>query len=193
MGRRHSVEFRNEAVRLALTIGLTRKQLAADLGIGCSTLNKWVQHDRHKDLISGPHEDQDKELARLRKENRIAMKVYRVAVCDFCFCRLYWTCLVDRRDSRVWPTPVMASNLHSRPLRYPIPDIHKMNFLKIISKISARVSVLGTSLSARLRDSGQLARGGLYVCETGDTLTSYQEVFTSNPLFHCDNYSPCLS
>ena len=71
MGQRHSVEFRSEAVRLALTSGLTRKQLAADLGIGFSTLNKWVQQDRHKDLMSGPHEDQDKELARLRKENRI--------------------------------------------------------------------------------------------------------------------------
>ncbi len=71
MGQRHSVEFRSEAVRLALTSGLTRKQLSTDLGIGFSTLNKWVQQDRHKDLMSGPHEDQDKELSRLRKENRI--------------------------------------------------------------------------------------------------------------------------
>lgn len=71
MGQRHSVEFRGEAVRLALTSGLTRKQLASDLGIGFSTLNKWVQQDRHKDLMSGPHEDQARELARLRKENRI--------------------------------------------------------------------------------------------------------------------------
>ena len=43
MGQRYSVAFRAEAVRLALTSGLTRKQLAADLSIGFSTLNKWVQ------------------------------------------------------------------------------------------------------------------------------------------------------
>ena len=62
MGHRYGLEFRVEAVRLALTSGLTRKQLAADLGIGFSTVNKWVQQDRHKDLMSGPHEDQEKEL-----------------------------------------------------------------------------------------------------------------------------------
>ena len=71
MAQRHGTEFRKEAVRLALTSGLTRKQIAADLGIGFSTLNKWVQQDRHEELMSGPHDDQTKEIARLRKENRI--------------------------------------------------------------------------------------------------------------------------
>ena len=71
MSRRHGTEFRREAVRLALTSGLSRKQIAADLGIGFSTLNKWVQQDRDEDLMLGPHEDQAKEIARLRKENRI--------------------------------------------------------------------------------------------------------------------------
>jgi transposase len=71
MTSRHGTEFRREAVRLALTSGLTRKQLAADLGIGFSTLNKWVQQDRDKELLTGPHEDQEKEISRLRKENRI--------------------------------------------------------------------------------------------------------------------------
>ena len=33
-------EFRQDAVRIALTSGLTRKQVADDLGIGMSTLNK---------------------------------------------------------------------------------------------------------------------------------------------------------
>ena len=71
MASRYGTEFRREAVRLALTSGLTRKQVAADLGIGFSTVNKWVSQDRDRDLMSGPHEDQEKELARLRKENRI--------------------------------------------------------------------------------------------------------------------------
>jgi transposase len=34
-------EFRKEAVRMALTSGLSRCQVADDLG-GSSTLNKWV-------------------------------------------------------------------------------------------------------------------------------------------------------
>ena len=39
MASRRSEEFRREAVRLALTSGLTRTQIAADLGVGLSTLN----------------------------------------------------------------------------------------------------------------------------------------------------------
>jgi hypothetical protein len=35
-------EFRDEAVRIALTSGLSRRQVADDLGVGFSTLNKWV-------------------------------------------------------------------------------------------------------------------------------------------------------
>lgn len=71
MASRHGTEFRREAVRLALTSELTRKQFAADLGIGFSTLSKWVQQDRDKELMTGPDEDQEKEIVRLRKENRI--------------------------------------------------------------------------------------------------------------------------
>ena len=71
MASRRSEEFRHEAVRLALTSGLMRTQIAADLGVGLSTLNKWVQKHQHDDLMSGPHDDLEKENARLRKENRI--------------------------------------------------------------------------------------------------------------------------
>jgi len=41
------------------------------LGVGLSTLNKWVQKYQHDDLMSGPHEDVEKENARLRKEVRL--------------------------------------------------------------------------------------------------------------------------
>ena len=71
MGQRYGTEFRREAVRLALTSGLTRKQVSADLGMGLSTLNKWVEQNRHDDLEGRPYEDQAKEISRLRKENRI--------------------------------------------------------------------------------------------------------------------------
>jgi transposase len=64
-------EFRKEAVQLALTSGLLRDQVAEDLGVGKSTLGKWITQHLHDDLMSGPHDDVHKELARLRKENRI--------------------------------------------------------------------------------------------------------------------------
>ena len=71
MAIRYTEEFRRDAVSIATTSGLTRPQIASDLGVGLSTLNKWVQKHQHDDLISGPHEDVEKENARLRKEVRL--------------------------------------------------------------------------------------------------------------------------
>ncbi len=56
---------------MATTSGLTRPQLSSDLGVGVSTLNKWIQQHQHDDLMSGPHEDVEKENIRLRKEVRL--------------------------------------------------------------------------------------------------------------------------
>ena len=47
MAHRHTAEFKQEAVRIALTSGLTRRQVASDLGIGFSTLSKWIQKSRN--------------------------------------------------------------------------------------------------------------------------------------------------
>ncbi|UWQ46063.1 transposase [Leisingera aquaemixtae] len=49
-GNRPTPEFRREAVRLALTSGLTRREVADDLGIGLSTLTRWVRQDRDAEL-----------------------------------------------------------------------------------------------------------------------------------------------
>ena len=68
MAPRYTDEFRRDAVRIAISSGLTRPQVSSDLGVGLSTLNKWVQQHQHDDLMSGPHEDVEKENARLRKE-----------------------------------------------------------------------------------------------------------------------------
>ena len=71
MAKRYTDEFRRDAVRIATTSGLARPQLSSDLGVGLSTLNKWVQQHQHDDLMSGPHEDVEKENTRLRKEVRL--------------------------------------------------------------------------------------------------------------------------
>jgi len=43
MATRYTDEFRRDAVRIAVTSGLTRPQVSSDLGVGPSTLNKLVQ------------------------------------------------------------------------------------------------------------------------------------------------------
>ena len=52
MGTGRTDEFRKDAVRIALTSGLTRRQVADDLGVGLSTLNKWVTAHRATDVVS---------------------------------------------------------------------------------------------------------------------------------------------
>ena len=71
MGTKRTAEFRQEAVRIALTSGLTRKQVAVDFGIGFSTLSKWIQQDRKNPEKPSAQTDLEHELAELRKENRL--------------------------------------------------------------------------------------------------------------------------
>lgn len=71
MGLKRTDEFRQDAVRIALTSGLTRRQVASDLGVGLSTLNKWVTAHRDTDVVSDKELDLARENERLRRENRI--------------------------------------------------------------------------------------------------------------------------
>ena len=64
------VSFRQEAVRVALTSGLTRKQVAADFGVGFSTLSRWIQLDRQNPEKPTAQSDMEREITELRKENR---------------------------------------------------------------------------------------------------------------------------
>ena len=52
MGLKRTYEFRKDAVRIALTSGLNRKQVADDLGVGMSTLRKWVTAHRDTGVVS---------------------------------------------------------------------------------------------------------------------------------------------
>jgi transposase len=68
---KHSEEFKREAVRIALTSGLPRERVASDLGVGKSTLGKWLSQYRPADLVVTPQADLARENERLRLENRI--------------------------------------------------------------------------------------------------------------------------
>ena len=71
MAKVHNDEFKRESVRIALTSGQPRRQVAADLGVGFSTLAKWIQRSRPSDLPPVADIDLAKENERLRKENRL--------------------------------------------------------------------------------------------------------------------------
>ena len=64
-------EFRQDAVRIALSSGLTRKQVADDLGVGMSKLNKWIMAYRDTDVVSKEDLDLAQESERLRREIRL--------------------------------------------------------------------------------------------------------------------------
>ena len=67
----HTDDFRREAIRIALTCGLSRRQVASDLVVGLSTLSKWIQRPRPDDMPPAHDIDLAKENDRLRKENRL--------------------------------------------------------------------------------------------------------------------------
>jgi transposase len=67
-GRVIDEAFRREAVRILTTSGRTTKAVADDLGIGMSSLGTWKRKLDRVELMAGPHEDVEKELARLRRE-----------------------------------------------------------------------------------------------------------------------------
>jgi transposase len=69
--RKVTEEFKREAVRLIETSGRTVAQVAGDLGIGKSTLTRWKTQFKEADILSGPHDDVQKELTRRRLENKI--------------------------------------------------------------------------------------------------------------------------
>ena len=71
MGDGRTDTFRKDAVRIALTSGLTRKQLADDLGVGMSTLNKWITAHRDTDVVAKEDLSLAQDNDRLRRENRI--------------------------------------------------------------------------------------------------------------------------
>ena len=52
--------------RIALSSGLPRDRVASDLGVGKSTLDKWISQYRPSDLMAAPQADLARENERLR-------------------------------------------------------------------------------------------------------------------------------
>src|ERR1700722_14853754 len=67
-------EFEAEAVRLVEVSGRTQREIAMDLGVGLSTLRRWLDKRREHEIEAPPPERQEDlaaELKRLRRENEI--------------------------------------------------------------------------------------------------------------------------
>jgi transposase len=62
--QKHTEEFKREAVRIALTSELSRRRVASDLGVGLSTLGKWVCEYRPADPVAAPQADLARENER---------------------------------------------------------------------------------------------------------------------------------
>lgn len=71
MGLKRTDQIPKSAVWIALTSGLARKQVADGLGVGRSTLNKWITAHRDTDVVSKEDLELAKENGRLRREIRL--------------------------------------------------------------------------------------------------------------------------
>jgi transposase len=77
-GNRPTPEFRREAVPLALTSGRTRREIAEDLGIGLTTLTRWLGQERDASEPSEAAVDLHVELKRLRRDNAVLKHLSRI-------------------------------------------------------------------------------------------------------------------
>lgn len=59
--RRFGAEFEAEAVRLVETSGRAQRDIADHLGIGLSTLRRWLEKRRERDLEVPPPERQEEQ------------------------------------------------------------------------------------------------------------------------------------
>jgi transposase len=70
--RRYTAEFKREAVRLARQDGVSRAQVAKELGLNPSMLMRWVHEAKAGKWDMGPgkplRSEQQQELERLRRE-----------------------------------------------------------------------------------------------------------------------------
>src|SRR3954447_8003670 len=71
--RRFTKEFEEEAVRLAQTSGSTQREIAGDLGIGRSTLVRWIGRSRDRRAVDPAAAQSEVTAApkRRRRENEI--------------------------------------------------------------------------------------------------------------------------
>src|SRR3954466_1707528 len=91
--RRFTKEFEEEAVRLAQTSGRTQREIAGDLGIGLSTLVRWIGRSRDRRAVdpAAAESEVTVELKRLRRQNEILRQerdILKKATAFYRLCRV---------------------------------------------------------------------------------------------------------
>ena len=74
MSKKIEESFKREVAEFAITSDLTRKQVAANFGVGLSSVNRWVELYGKSTGFDGHHMDLVSENKRLRKELQIAQQ-----------------------------------------------------------------------------------------------------------------------
>ena len=67
--RKFSEEYKSDAVKMVIENGIKTSQASKDLGIGQSTLDKWVKIFRSKTQSPAASVDAREEIRRLKAEN----------------------------------------------------------------------------------------------------------------------------
>ena len=70
--RKYSSEFKREAVALASDQGLTKSQIARELGINASLLGRWNRElkEQGRQAFGGQGKPRDEEMAGLKRERK---------------------------------------------------------------------------------------------------------------------------
>lgn len=75
MPRKYDIDFKINAVRLVLDKGLKVSQVSADLGVGLSTLERWISEHKQHGAAAFPGKGNmlpdDNKLRQLERENEI--------------------------------------------------------------------------------------------------------------------------
>ena len=75
MSRKYDLEFKINAVRLVLEKGITVEKASADLGVGLSTLERWIGEQKKHGAAAFPgkghQRPDDEKLRKLERENEI--------------------------------------------------------------------------------------------------------------------------
>ncbi|GGO30316.1 hypothetical protein GCM10010991_15050 [Gemmobacter aquaticus] len=143
-GDRPTPEFRREAVRLAQTSGRTRREIAEDLGIGLSTLTRWLVQERDASEPSEAPVDVHDKLMRLRQDNAV-LKQERdifIGITRGCLRKL---ALLGKE--RVQTHPQAFRHLFDREA--PIGDLRNRITLEIVAEIAGAHHGLLASQSAK--------------------------------------------
>lgn len=72
MSKKYSNEYKAEAVKLVLEMGMSANQASKDLGVSQTAMSRWVRQEKARRADpSLPTADELDELKKLRKENTI--------------------------------------------------------------------------------------------------------------------------